>query len=120
MVFTTRPTPQGAVDMVASTHGLASATPMWVLERDGSAAEAGVAAGPVLQVVEPHLHGPAGDVPLIISDRGAPPVVLCGQGVAPAAVRAAAHRDLGLGLVPGTGPLAAANPRGMQGCAAGR
>ncbi|MGW4795263.1 gamma-glutamyltransferase, partial [Nonomuraea sp. NPDC004297] len=44
--------------MVASTHWLASATGMSVLERGGNAFDAAVAAGFVLQVAEPHLNGP--------------------------------------------------------------
>ncbi|WP_232821649.1 gamma-glutamyltransferase family protein [Desertihabitans aurantiacus] len=110
MSFTTRPTLSGTFGMVGSTHWLASATAMSVLERGGRAADAAVAAGFVLHVVEPHLNGPAGEVPLIISAEGAPPKVLCGQGVAPAGATAAHYRDLGLDLVPGTGPLAAPVP----------
>ena len=108
--MTTRPTLQGTFGMVASTHWLASASAMSVLERGGNAIDAAVAAGFVLHVVEPHLNGPGGEVPAIFSIRGGPPVVLCGQGVAPAGATAAHYRDLGLDLIPGTGPLAAAVP----------
>lgn len=110
MAFTTRPTLQGTFGMVGSTHWLASATAMSVLERGGRAADAAVAAGFVLQVVEPHLNGPAGEVPMIVSVEGRDPQVLCGQGVAPAAATAAHYRELGLDIVPGTGPLAAPVP----------
>lgn len=110
MAFTTRPTLQGTFGMVGSTHWLASATAMSVLERGGRAADAAVAAGFVLHVVEPHLNGPAGEVPMVLSVEGADPVVLCGQGVAPAGATAERYRDLGLDIVPGTGPLAAPVP----------
>ncbi|MEU6132181.1 gamma-glutamyltransferase [Saccharopolyspora sp. NPDC047091] len=109
-MFTTRPTLQGTYGMASSTHWLASAAAMAVLEDDGNAFDAAVAAGFVLHVVEPHLNGPAGEVPIIFAPAGREPVVLCGQGPAPAGATVAHYRDLGLELVPGTGPLAAAVP----------
>ena len=63
--FTTRPQLAGTFGMVASTHWLASAAGMAVLEQGGNAFDAAVAAGLVLQVVEPHLNGPGGEVPVI-------------------------------------------------------
>jgi len=109
-VFTTRPTLHGTHGMVSSTHWLASATAMAVLEDDGNAFDAAVAAGFVLHVVEPHLNGPAGEVPIILAPAGGAPRVLCGQGPAPAGATVAHYTALGLDLVPGTGPLAAAVP----------
>src|SRR4249919_475932 len=107
--FTTRPELAGTFGMVASTHWLASAAGMAVLEHGGNAFDAAVAAGLALQVVEPHMNGPAGDLPLILWHDGAPQV-LCGQGPAPAAASVAGYRSLGLELVPGTGYLAACVP----------
>ncbi|OAH15990.1 gamma-glutamyltransferase family protein [Streptomyces jeddahensis] len=109
-MFTTRPTLQGTFGMVSSTHWLASQSAMAVLEGGGNAYDAAVAAGFVLHVVEPHLNGPAGEVPIILAPAGGEVRVLCGQGVAPAGATVAHYRSLGLGLVPGTGPLAAAVP----------
>ncbi|MEW2527753.1 gamma-glutamyltransferase [Streptomyces sp. NPDC047071] len=110
-MFTSRPTLQGTFGMVSSTHWLASQSAMAVLEDGGNAYDAAVAAGFVLHVVEPHLNGPAGEVPIILAPAGGPVRVLCGQGVAPAGATVARYRDeLGLDLVPGTGPLAAAVP----------
>ncbi|HEX6470616.1 MAG TPA: gamma-glutamyltransferase family protein [Streptosporangiaceae bacterium] len=102
--------------MVASTHWLASATGMSVLERGGNAFDAAVAAGFVLQVVEPHLNGPGGEVPILLWDEAAQRVsVVCGQGVAPAAATIERFADLGLDLVPGTGLLAATVPGAVGG-----
>ncbi|MFF1450212.1 gamma-glutamyltransferase family protein [Streptomyces sp. NPDC058274] len=109
-MFTTRPTLQGTFGMVSSTHWLASQSAMAVLEDGGNAFDAAVAAGFVLHVVEPHLNGPAGEVPIILAPAGGEVRVLCGQGVAPAGANIAHYRGLGLDLVPGTGPLAAAVP----------
>ncbi|MDP9613088.1 MULTISPECIES: gamma-glutamyltransferase family protein [Streptomyces] len=109
-MFTTRPTLQGTHGMVSSTHWLASQSAMAVLEDGGNAFDAAVAAGFVLHVVEPHLNGPAGEVPIILAPAGGEPIVLCGQGPAPAGATIDHYTALGLDLVPGTGPLAAAVP----------
>ncbi|MDE3025475.1 MAG: gamma-glutamyltransferase family protein [Acidobacteriota bacterium] len=103
--------------MVASTHWLASAAGMAVLELGGNAFDAAVAAGFTLQVVEPHLNGPGGDLPAILWPASSgEPVVLCAQGTAPGAATIARYRDeLGLDLVPGTGPLAAVVPGAFGG-----
>jgi gamma-glutamyltranspeptidase / glutathione hydrolase len=109
--FTTRPELSGTFGMVASTHWLASAAGLAVLEHGGNAFDAAVAAGLVLQVVEPHLNGLGGEVPVIAHHAGrGETFVLCGQGPAPAAATPEAFGDLGLELVPGSGLLAACVP----------
>ena len=109
--FTTRPELVGTHGMVASTHWLASQTGAAVLERGGNAFDAAVAAGLVLHVVEPHLNGLGGDVPVIGCTAGSgQPFVLCGQGTSPAAATPEAFEGLGLDVVPGTGLLAAVVP----------
>jgi gamma-glutamyltranspeptidase/glutathione hydrolase len=117
MSFSTRPELRGTFGMVASTHWLASAAGMAVLEQGGNAFDAAVATGFTLQVVEPHLNGPGGDLPALVwpaeSDR---PLVLCAQGPAPQAATIERYRDeLGLELIPGTGPLAAVVPGAFGG-----
>jgi len=115
-VFTTRPEIAGTFGVAASTHWLASSVAMAVLERGGNAFDAAVAAGFTLQVVEPHLNGPAGEVPILfhdVRDAGGPGSgigLLCGQGVAPAAASIEAFERLDLDMVPGTGLLAATVP----------
>lgn len=106
----TRPELLGTEGMVASTHWLASATGMALLEAGGNAFDAAVGAGFVLQVVEPHLNGPGGEVPILARPAGGAVVVVNGQGPAPAAADPAAFRARGLDLVPGTGLLAACVP----------
>ena len=110
--FTTRPTLTGTFGMSASTHWLATASAQAVLERGGNAFDAAVAGGFVLHVVEPHLNGPGGDLVGIFSTAADPgtPVVLAGQGPAPAGATIAHYRAEGLDLVPGAGGLAAAVP----------
>ncbi len=109
--FTTRPELRGDVGMVASTHWLASAAGMGVLERGGNAADAAVAAAFVLHVVEPHLNGPGGEAPILLWDPADEQVrVVAGQGVMPAAATLECFAQLGLDLVPGTGLLPAAVP----------
>ncbi len=102
--------------MVASTHWLASAAGMSVLERGGNAFDAAVATGFTLQVVEPHLNGPGGEVPAVFWPvaRGEP-LVLCGQGVAPGAATIERFRERGHDLIPGTGLLAACVPGAFGG-----
>ncbi|MFD5824020.1 gamma-glutamyltransferase family protein [Lentzea sp. NPDC060358] len=114
-MFTTRPELVGTFGMVASTHWLASAAAMAVLEDGGNAFDGAVAAGFVLQVVEPHLNGPGGEVPIIFSPAGGNPRVLNGQGVAPTGATIEHYTGLGLDLVPGSGLLAATVPGAWDG-----
>ena len=107
----TRPELKGSFGMVASTHWLASQSGMAVLERGGNAFDAAVAAGLVLQVVEPHLNGPGGEVPILGHDaRTGESFVVCGQGTSPRAMTIEHFRSLGLELIPGDGLLPATVP----------
>jgi gamma-glutamyltranspeptidase / glutathione hydrolase len=102
--------------MVSSTHWLASAAGMRMLEHGGNAFDAAVAAGLTLQVVEPHMNGPGGDLPALFwSQRMGEVRVLCAQGPAPAAATIGRYRELGFELIPGTGPLAACVPGAFDG-----
>ncbi|WP_298253668.1 gamma-glutamyltransferase family protein [uncultured Arthrobacter sp.] len=114
--FTTRPTLQGTFGMSASTHWLATASAQAVLERGGNAFDAAVAGAFVLHVVEPHLNGPGGDMTGVFATAEEPgrPIVLMGQGPAPAAATREHYLDEGLELVPGAGALAAAVPAAVD------
>jgi len=113
-LFTTRPEIAGTFGVAASTHWLASAVAMAVLERGGNAVDAAAAAGFTLQVAEPHLNGPGGDAPIMIQSgmvqSGGVTHVICGQGPAPAAATLPAFAALGLDFIPATGFLPATVP----------
>ena len=110
--YTTRPTLTGSFGMAASTHWIATGVAQGVLERGGNAFDAAVAGGFALHLVEPHLNGPGGDLVGIFATAAEPgrPIVLMGQGPAPARATIAHFRAEGLDLVPGAGGLAAAVP----------
>jgi gamma-glutamyltranspeptidase/glutathione hydrolase len=109
--FTTRPEIEGTFGVVTSTHWIATAVGMATLEKGGNAFDAAVATAFTLQVVEPHLNGPGGDVPVIVNAvRTGKTEVICGQGPAPAKATIAHYKSLGLDMVPGTGLLAACVP----------
>src|SRR5437870_3417470 len=109
--FTTRPELDGTFGVVAATHWIATAVGMATLEKGGNAFDAAVATAFTLQVVEPHLNGPGGDVPVIVHDvRKGKVEVICGQGPAPARATIAHYHSEGLDLVPGTGLLACCVP----------
>ncbi|MEW9920105.1 gamma-glutamyltransferase family protein [Marimonas sp. MJW-29] len=111
MSFTTRPEIKGTFGVATSTHWIASAVGMKILEAGGTAADAAAAMGFTLQVVEPHLNGPLGDMPALIRPAGDDaPTVICGQGTAPAGATIAHYRGLGLDRIPGSGLLATVIP----------
>ncbi|GAB4167103.1 MAG: gamma-glutamyltransferase family protein [Thalassobaculales bacterium] len=110
-MFTTRPELIGSFGVVASSHWIASQAAMRMLELGGNAFDAAVAGGLVLQVAEPQLNGPGGDLPVLLwrADLRAAQVI-CGQGPAPMAATIPAMTALGIDLIPGTGLLPAVVP----------
>jgi len=114
--FTTRPEIAGRFGVVTTTHWIASSVGMAMLERGGNAFDAAVAAGLVLQVVEPHLNGPGGEMPAILWSAARGRVeVICGQGGAPAGASIAHYHAQGLTAVPGDGLLATVIPGAWDG-----
>jgi gamma-glutamyltranspeptidase/glutathione hydrolase len=84
---------------------------MRMLEMGGNAFDGAVAAGFVLQVAEPHLNGPLGEVPIMFYDAQRQKTeVICGQGTAPKKATIEYFQSLGIEQIPGTGLLAAAIP----------
>ncbi|NLH82124.1 MAG: gamma-glutamyltransferase family protein [Phyllobacteriaceae bacterium] len=114
--FTTRPEILGTFGVVTSTHWIASAVGMAILEKGGNAFDAAVATGFVLHVVEPHLCGPGGDLPALIhSARTGRTEVICAQGPAPAGATIEHYRAEGLDIIPGDGLLATVIPGAFDG-----
>lgn len=110
-MFTARPEILGTFGVVTSTHWIATAAGMRMLELGGNAFDAAVACGFVLQVLEPHLVGPGGEVPIVFhSVRTGKTEVLCGQGTAPAGATIEHYRAQGLEMIPGNGMLATVIP----------
>ncbi len=115
-MFTTRPEILGTFGVVTSTHWLATASGMAMLEKGGNAFDACAAAAFVLQVVEPHLVGPGGDMPAVFYSAESKKVeVLCAQGTAPQAATIQAYKALGLDMIPGDGLLATVVPGAFGG-----
>ncbi|QIO49781.1 gamma-glutamyltransferase family protein [Rhizobium leguminosarum bv. trifolii] len=114
--FTTRPEILGTFGVVTSTHWIASAVGMSILEKGGNAFDAAVATGFVLQIVEPHLCGPGGDMPAVIYSKRKDKVeVICAQGPAPAGATIEHYTAEGLSLIPGDGLLATVIPGSFDG-----
>lgn len=114
--FTTRPEIRGTFGVATSTHWIASAVGMSILEKGGNAFDAAVATALVLQVVEPHLNGPAGDMPAIFhSTETGETKVLCAQAVSPAAATIEHYKAQGLTLIPGSGLLSTVVPGAFDG-----
>ena len=114
--FTTRPEITGTFGVVTSTHWIATAVGMAILEKGGNAFDAAVATGFVLQIVEPHLNGPAGDLPAIIhSAKTGKTQVICAQGPAPAGATIEHYRAEGIDLIPGNGLLSTVIPGAFDG-----
>ncbi|HWT59530.1 MAG TPA: gamma-glutamyltransferase family protein, partial [Rhizobium sp.] len=114
--FTTRPEILGTFGVVTSTHWIGSAVGMSILEKGGNAFDAAVATGFVLQIVEPHLCGPGGDLPAVIYSKKKDKVeVISAQGPAPAGATIEHYTREGLTLIPGDGLLATVIPGAFDG-----
>src|SRR5258706_15820062 len=108
-----RPTPilRGYGGAVSAGHHLAAQIGAQLLAEGGNAADAACAMGFALQVLEPTMNGPAGEVPILgyVASEGRG-YAISGQGTAPAAASCPRFAELGPGAIPGDGLLAAALP----------
>ncbi|MFC9434820.1 gamma-glutamyltransferase [Nocardia sp. NPDC057030] len=111
-----KPELTGTTGAVSSTHWLASAAGMRILANGGNAFDAAVAAGFVLQVVEPHFNGLGGDLSVVAHRANSDEVhQICGQGPMPRAVGIDTFAELGLSGIPGSGLLPACVPGAFGG-----
>lgn len=109
--FTTRPVVMDTHGLVASGHYLASRIGLDILERGGNAIDAGVAVGFALSVLEPHLYGIGGEVPILLYLANEQRVVcISGQGPAPKKTTIEWFKNAGFDAIPGDGLLAATIP----------
>ena len=110
-----RPILQGYGGAVAAGHHLATQAGSAMLANGGNAADAACATGFALQVLEPHMNGPAGEVPILVySAREDRTFAISGQGTAPAAATPEHFARLGLDRIPGDGFLAATVPAALD------
>jgi gamma-glutamyltranspeptidase/glutathione hydrolase len=112
-----RPTPilRGCGGGVSAGHHLAAQIGAQMLGEGGNAADAACAMGFALQVLEPTMNGPAGEVPILVHvARENRTYAISGQGSAPAAATCARFAELGLDLIPGDGLLAATVPAALD------
>ncbi|UCE87061.1 MAG: gamma-glutamyltransferase, partial [Deltaproteobacteria bacterium] len=115
MEFATRPTLHGFGGAVSAGHYLATQAGAALLADGGNAADAACAMGFALQVLEPHMNGPAGEVPILVYEAGSDRVfAISGQGTAPAAASIDRFRKLGIDRIPGDGLLAATVPAALD------
>lgn len=96
-------------------HYLAAQAGAQMLAEGGNAADAACTMGFALQVLEPHMNGPAGEVPILYYEASSERVhAISGQGTAPAATSLDRFAELGLDRVPGNGLLAATVPAALD------
>lgn len=96
---------------MAAGHYLAAAAGHRILLEGGNAIDAAACASFALTVIEPHLGGLAGEVPILIhSARDDRVVAISGQGPAPALMTIEHFQTLGFERVPGDGLLPATVP----------
>lgn len=94
----------GTHGVVASTHYLATVEGLQVLREGGGVVDAGAAIWFTLSLLEPHLVGVAGEVPILLylSDEERV-IVVNGQGPAPAAATIEWFKDRGYPMIPEDG-----------------
>ena len=100
----------GEKHMVATSHPVASAIAINVLNEGGNAVDAALAASAALCVTEPHMTGIGGDCFVMYAPAGKGPVALNGSGFASAASDPELLLAQGISEVPGDSPHAVTIP----------
>ncbi|MGI8925382.1 MAG: gamma-glutamyltransferase family protein [Tepidiformaceae bacterium] len=112
--FPVRGSVRGTTACAAADHPLAAAVGMAVLRDGGSAADAAVAMGTVMTVVQPQFSHLGGDVFALTFEAATGEVrALNSSGPAPRSSEAQAYRDMG--GIPEAGPLAVTVPGAVDG-----
>ncbi len=110
-----RPTLRGYGGAVTAGHYLASQAGAELLAAGGNAADAACAMGFALQVLEPHMNGPAGEVPILYYDaHNDRTLVISGQGPAPGAASIERMQELGVDRIPADGLLGITVPAALD------
>ncbi|MGI9291837.1 MAG: gamma-glutamyltransferase family protein [Gammaproteobacteria bacterium] len=99
---------------VASHHHQSALAAYDVLNLGGNAVDAGVAAVLVEGVVNPHMHGPAGECPILIAGPDTEVTAVNGNTCAPAAATPEAYLERGFTDMPSSGLLAAGVPASLS------
>ena len=98
---------------VATHHHQSALAAYEVLSAGGNAIDAGVAAVLVEGVVNPHMHGPAGECPILLAGPGVAPTAINGNTMAPKLASVEAYSSRGLSDMPDEGVLAAGVPASL-------
>ena len=115
MDFTSRPTLRGYGGAVAAGHYLAAQIGAQTLAQGGNAADAAVAMGFALAVLEPTQNGLGGEVPILVWEATGEQVhCISGQGPAPARASIDHLVELGVERIPPDGFLPAAIPAALD------
>ncbi|MGI9332889.1 MAG: gamma-glutamyltransferase family protein [Gammaproteobacteria bacterium] len=99
---------------VATHHHQSALAAYEILEAGGNAVDAGVGAVLVEGVVNPHMHGPAGECPILLAGPGLAPTAVNGNTMAPTLASVEAYRSRGLACMPDEGVLAAGVPASLS------
>jgi len=96
---------------ISSCHSLATQVAADLIAAGGNVIDAAVAGAFVLQVVEPHLNGPAGELVALIDGKDTTgSVCVGGVGAAPAAATIEEFHSLGYDVIPALGVRSAPVP----------
>ena len=99
---------------VATHHHQSALAAQNVLQAGGNAVDAGVAAVLVEGIVNPHMHGPAGECPILIAGPEVSTIAINGNTRAPALATVDALRARGHTIMPDAGILAAGVPASLS------